>query len=1277
MGPLPCTIRPYARLRSLVLTSSLLPALIIGAHAQTGWSLKSTTDQEPPIQAVAIADSHNAFAVGIRGNVLRSTDRGASWKPLWTGNNDALHAISFPEPATGTTVGNYGIILRTTDAGKTWERQVNGAFTSNDHFMGVAFSDRDHGVVVGGADIHRTADGGSTWSAVPLPGVARFLTAVSLRQGTGMAVGDSGRIVYSSDGGASWVVRVNGGGAHLRDVWVVDSARAFVAGVETILRTTDAGVTWSPVSGAGGQTWWTLSFIDSVRGFAGSSQGRILRTTDGGTTWASQYSTLIEISDDAFFDQDDGILATMAGRPIYTTDGGDSWQPSVLLDGTSFLGVSAIGESAAIVVGEGGTISRTVDAAESWTTLQSGTSLDLFGIDCFDSANCTVVGDSGLILRTTDGGTTWTRQTSGFVQRLRGVAFATSTAAIAVGDNGRILRTTNGGSTWLPRPGGVTFDLYAVAFGNAAVGIISGDSVAYRTVDGGLSWLAVTLSPSFRYRAAAFPSPTLGIVGGFFGPEGETNQHAFIHTTTDLGESWRYTSGTNAPGNILAASAPDPAHLFAAGLDGRIYRSIDGGSYWGQQPVFSDRLLHGISMYDSAHGFAVGIHETIQYTSDGGMYLHPPYLSSPPYGAALQLPQTIELRWSLYSSGVLSCRLQLSTDAAFLTGMVLDTTMAGTPTALSLPDLPYGKQFYWRMNCRTVDGGSQWSPVARFSTKGYNSYDVEAVQRVWNSLVAIDSMQNTNPGYSWIQSTPVSPAETLRLKAVCAVPPGELVAGAGNAMVVYDIDSGLGSWQGLLVEIVTPADPGFSGIQPGDSLSLFGTVTETPSPSMNSTTIFRATDVEVSGRGTSPAPIPGTVSDFYFNTYPAGLVRYSRGEQFEGMLVEFSDLLVASALDTASGTLSLVDGAGNSITMIDDSRWFTTRGHRDPASLYSPPSPGAFIGTLRGVVTTIAGSENNRGYCIAPVYPGDLVYGAGGGGMIRGDIFQDSNDDSVRGPGDHLAPHMQVYLTGKKTLTALTGNNARFQFDRLDSGTYSVTTEQRPGWIFTAPVTGVRTVDLPEDGSSTGNDIGTYFRGGFVGGTVFDDRDGDSVRDAGEPGLPGRTVRLSGAPTKITVTDAAGNYRFDKLPNGFFSVEVFDTLYWFQTLPGGTGSQYATVSAADLVADGIDFGQSYCVKLRFKLVVADAAGFNHDLWWGIRPAASYGIWRTDPQSTLVDTLEGEFEIPPAILRRSWGSSTPASRTRASPSRRRARVSARAAGPTSAITPRHRRRTRSW
>ena len=95
-----------------------------------------------------------------------------------------------------------------------------------------------------------------------------------------------------------------------------------------------------------------------------------------------------------------------------------------------------------------------------------------------------------------------------------------------------------------------------------------------------------------------------------------------------------------------------------------------------------------------------------------------------------------------------------------------------------------------------------------------------------------------------------------------------------------------------------------------------------------------------------------------------------------------------------------------------------------------------------------------------------------------------------------------------------------------------------------------------------------------IAGVVFDDADGDGVRDAGETGLPGWTVRLDlnndGTFDASTVTSAGGAYTFANVTPGTHAVREVLQAGWAPTAPAG-GAHVVTVAQGDVVA-GRDFG---------------------------------------------------------------------------------------------------------
>jgi len=97
---------------------------------------------------------------------------------------------------------------------------------------------------------------------------------------------------------------------------------------------------------------------------------------------------------------------------------------------------------------------------------------------------------------------------------------------------------------------------------------------------------------------------------------------------------------------------------------------------------------------------------------------------------------------------------------------------------------------------------------------------------------------------------------------------------------------------------------------------------------------------------------------------------------------------------------------------------------------------------------------------------------------------------------------------------------------------------------------------------------------GELQGSVFDDLDRNGVRDAGEPGIAGRTVQLQNLDTAAVLaveTDANGQYRFTGFDLGPYRLRAILPAGYVQTWPGGDGS-YPIAIVKDGVVAGPNFG---------------------------------------------------------------------------------------------------------
>jgi photosystem II stability/assembly factor-like uncharacterized protein len=417
-GPLYGAIGAYRWdwLSAIVLTTT---------DAGGSWDIHNVPGPAYRILGISLPDESTIVTVGSAsaqaGFIARSSDRGGSWQLQSPGGD--LYAVSFVNGSTGMAVGLAGLILRTEDGGEHWTRQVQNA--SNRLLFGVGFADLNHGI----------------------------------------AAGESGRVLHTTDGGTNWIEGTTLPMNLYFGVSYPSPALAFAVGGEqgvagTIMRTTDAGLTWSVVHADSNHSLWDIDFVSATNGIATGSSGIILRTTDGGETWTPQSSGVyadlrgVKMVDSltafvAASGNDDGII-------LRTTDAGGTWS-SVFDAPGAFSCVDFINAIQGWVAGPGwdgasdGIIVRTTDGGTTWEYPDDFQVVgNFYGIDFADAFTGYVAGTSGLVLKSTDGGTTWTEIPLRTYGNLYGVAVRDANHVTVVGSLGAILATSSGGVLGVP-----------------------------------------------------------------------------------------------------------------------------------------------------------------------------------------------------------------------------------------------------------------------------------------------------------------------------------------------------------------------------------------------------------------------------------------------------------------------------------------------------------------------------------------------------------------------------------------------------------------------------------------------------------------------------------------------------------------------------------------------------------------------------------------------------------------------------------------------------------
>ncbi|MGB0889033.1 MAG: WD40/YVTN/BNR-like repeat-containing protein [Solirubrobacterales bacterium] len=341
-------------------------ATLITTNGGATWSSHASLASGENLRALSCASvTHCLAATADSQRILNSVDGGVTWTPV-TASTAKLAGVGLVNPSRGIAVGATGTIVSTDDTGATWT-QINGGVAGE--FSRISALSPNNAVITGrnGALAHST-DGGRSWRPVNVSTSAEVVDAAFVGVSRGYVLDGVGAVLRTDNAGSSWRFLDTGTTSRARNLHVVNDSTLLLVGPKGILRSTNAGETFSAlgnrafrrlamskldvagstlfaygskvlvVSKNKGRRWSrvkipkrirTIRVLDMVSakvGYLLDTKNELWSTSTAGRKWKRIETTGAgSVSSMAFGNRLNGYLTSTDGRVLMTRNAGKTW----------------------------------------------------------------------------------------------------------------------------------------------------------------------------------------------------------------------------------------------------------------------------------------------------------------------------------------------------------------------------------------------------------------------------------------------------------------------------------------------------------------------------------------------------------------------------------------------------------------------------------------------------------------------------------------------------------------------------------------------------------------------------------------------------------------------------------------------------------------------------------------------------------------------------------------------------------------------------------------
>jgi photosystem II stability/assembly factor-like uncharacterized protein len=572
------------------------------------------------------ADSSTVYIGGTNGCLLRSKDKGITWKQLLLPDSKVqINGIAFSSATTGCAIGG-GKIFHTSNRGELWTEVAN---PTGKYITSIVISPLGIGTAIAyGGAILRSIDNGLTWKIVGTVGASDYgYFRLEFISSTVVLAMNLDKVILSKDGGES-----------------------FTATILTL--PSDSGYTFSDVSISPSGTIIVLARLRIA-----SAQCALFFSSDTGKTWQS--ASAPTYSNACFFRQDSiGYILSTAEGIQCTKDKGEHYEKQ--LPGSTKLGdyltsIRFTSPDIGIAVGKSKKIYRTSNGGEKWDLVSYlwRPENDHFFPVQFVTRDTGFMGAYPTTLyRTSNGGATWLPQLKISYEdgpnfsdqnRISALYFHTTLKGCGFTNGFNKQLYTEDGAETLNAHRGVVADEPKICFLDSAIGAVFSTNERYisqqpltlfsqayigLTHDGGKTWTSSFID-SIGLVSGFYYSPTLlvgagAIIDSFNSTTYVRSSRGLLLHSTDGGMTWERTvfKEVDYIGSIKAFDEKTYIAVCTKTRNNTNYayvcRTQDAGKSWTTIDSVIDISIRDMHFLNDTIGYIVGWRGFFMWTADGG-----------------------------------------------------------------------------------------------------------------------------------------------------------------------------------------------------------------------------------------------------------------------------------------------------------------------------------------------------------------------------------------------------------------------------------------------------------------------------------------------------------------------------------------------------------------------------------------------------------------------------------------------------------------------------------